>query len=468
MSYIYRLNETAVADEDGKKYTVYGIDAVTDNGYILESRSDIFFDRIKAEEFISLYDAVSGNLCSSEVVGEMNWAFDSDGDVTISGYNSNRFINVTAGDFDNDGKDTLIIYVANSKKTPSTRLHGLDYESEKYEVGCYLKEYDFADNKLTTLNRLENDAGYYKMGYDLLNDSYIAYYQSGTSSTSAYVRADVINGSTDDSSSNQYTKLTVDMVVGDFNGDRIDDLAVLSYFGGAGAYASEYNSTPQIKIRYGTTGTYTGSFVDSKGDEKYTIRTLSDADSNGYRKLLSVCDGGLACGDINNDGYDDHFVAGTKLYTNYYKDNRDALLGSYLQDEDTFAYCVLMNNCNKDFVQSEVKTMTANDWTYGCSPNAVEAVAFNGENASDFIFINGSLYTYDSSTGGFNTVASQGYTTSGFQFDGALGGHEEFMRSVVVGNFDGNNAGREQILFVASCRDKDSVYSFKKGMIAGV
>ena len=418
--------------------------------------------------YVFVYDAISGNLCSSEVVGEMNWAFDSDGDVTISGYNSNRFINVTAGDFDNDGKDTLIIYVANSKKTPSTRLHGLDYESEKYEVGCYLKEYDFADNKLTMLNRLENDEGYYKMGYDLLNDSYIAYYQSGTSSSSAYVRADVINGSTDDSSSNQYTKLTVDMVVGDFNGDRIDDLAVLSYFGGAGAYASEYNSTPQIKIRYGTTGTYTGSFVDSKGDEKYTIITLSDADSNEYRKLLSVCDGGLACGDINNDGYDDLFVAGTKLYTNYYKDNGDALLGSYLQDEDTFAYCVLMNNCNKGFVQSEVKTMTANDWTYGCSPNAVEAVAFNGENAADFIFINGSLYTYDSSTGGFNTVSSQGYTTSGFQFDGALGGHEEFMRSVVVGNFDGNNAGREQILFVASCRDKDSVYSFKKGMIAGV
>ncbi len=96
--------------------------------------------------YVFVYNAVSGNLCSSEVVGEMNWAFDSDGDVTISGYNSNRFINITAGDFDNDGNDTLIIYVANSKKTPSTRLHGLDYEAEKYEIGCYLKEYDFADN----------------------------------------------------------------------------------------------------------------------------------------------------------------------------------------------------------------------------------------------------------------------------------------------------------------------------------
>ena len=54
MSYIYRLNETAIADENGEKYTVYGIDAVNDNGYILESHTNIFFDRLKAEKFVSL------------------------------------------------------------------------------------------------------------------------------------------------------------------------------------------------------------------------------------------------------------------------------------------------------------------------------------------------------------------------------------------------------------------------------
>ena len=37
-----------------QKYTVYGIDAVNNNGYILESHTDIFFDRLKAEKFISL------------------------------------------------------------------------------------------------------------------------------------------------------------------------------------------------------------------------------------------------------------------------------------------------------------------------------------------------------------------------------------------------------------------------------
>lgn len=66
--------------------------------------------------YLFVYDARDGKLCSSEVVGEMNWAFDSDGDLQIHGYDSNKYIDIVAGDFDNDGKDTLIIYVANSKR----------------------------------------------------------------------------------------------------------------------------------------------------------------------------------------------------------------------------------------------------------------------------------------------------------------------------------------------------------------
>ena len=63
MNYIYRLNETTITDENGEKYTVYGIDAVNDNGYILESHTDIFFDRLKAEEFVSLC-----NECELELI----------------------------------------------------------------------------------------------------------------------------------------------------------------------------------------------------------------------------------------------------------------------------------------------------------------------------------------------------------------------------------------------------------------
>ena len=54
MLYTYRMREDTIHDEDGKKYTVYGIEAINSNGEILESYPDIFFDRQKAESFVNL------------------------------------------------------------------------------------------------------------------------------------------------------------------------------------------------------------------------------------------------------------------------------------------------------------------------------------------------------------------------------------------------------------------------------
>ena len=138
------------------------------------------------------------------------------------------------------------------------------------------------------------------------------------------------------------------------------------------------------------------------------------------------------------------------------------------------AYSVLLNNHNKGFVQGAVKTMNSNKWTQeSCDDKIVlyttaEAVAFDGSAVADYLFLNGSIYTYSATAGQFDAVSSRGYSVSGFQFTDGLGGKEELFRSVAVGNFDGNTAGREQIVFIASCRDKDDVYSFKKGMITGV
>lgn len=56
---------------------------------------------------------------------------------------------------------------------------------------------------------------------------------------------------------NRFNKLGVDMVVGDFNGDRIDDIAVLSYFfvnGGRGGHTNKNAYRPQVKIKYGKAG----------------------------------------------------------------------------------------------------------------------------------------------------------------------------------------------------------------------
>ena len=54
MSYTYKLNETTVEDEDGNVYIVYGIDAADKAGNIIESFTDIFFERSNAESFVAL------------------------------------------------------------------------------------------------------------------------------------------------------------------------------------------------------------------------------------------------------------------------------------------------------------------------------------------------------------------------------------------------------------------------------
>ncbi len=50
----YTLRTDIVTDEDNNKHTVYGVDALDRFENVLESVADIFFDKLKAEEFIKL------------------------------------------------------------------------------------------------------------------------------------------------------------------------------------------------------------------------------------------------------------------------------------------------------------------------------------------------------------------------------------------------------------------------------
>lgn len=54
MQYTYFLREDKIYDDKGKEYIVYGIEAVTLDGKILQSIPDIFFNRQKAEAFVNL------------------------------------------------------------------------------------------------------------------------------------------------------------------------------------------------------------------------------------------------------------------------------------------------------------------------------------------------------------------------------------------------------------------------------
>ena len=419
--------------------------------------------RTRKQVYAILSNTVTGKQCGTYIINfPLDWIADSDGDFQVNGYETNALLDVVAGDFDNDGKETVIVYVPGTKK--SATWVTTDLYQDINNVGSLLWElrYDADGNKLTSNHNNTTTGDGRSLGYDLLHDLYIETYQSGKSVKGA--RNDSIGGSKQDTLYNAMHKLSVKMVVGDFNGDNIDDLAVLSYFH-VNCITSDNKNVyrPQVKIKYGGTMPKEGSFINQKADESFYVcpeGKLSDGEVQSSSSM-NACN--ITVGDINNDGYDDIVVAGIKAEIDGYGET----------DESYLAYTTLLNNKNNGFIQSDYKTMSTNEWTYKStdgedivSPLAVEAVAYNGASAADFIFINGTLYTYNTATGELNAVASQGYKMSGFQFDGALGGHEEFIRSVAVGNFDGNNAGREQIVFVTSCRDGDDTYSFKKGLIS--
>ena len=60
MDCIYCKTTDIIADEEGKKYTVYGIKAVSavNHQEVLKFVPDIFFDQKRAEEFIAQCNAL--------------------------------------------------------------------------------------------------------------------------------------------------------------------------------------------------------------------------------------------------------------------------------------------------------------------------------------------------------------------------------------------------------------------------
>lgn len=416
--------------------------------------------------YAHVYDAVNNRFICSQAVGEMKWIFDSKGNLAMENFFSNNLITVAAGDFDNDGKDTIIVYVPNSCTTIGEITDVNDSERNN-SLGCFIKEYSFDNDTLTMHNNTVNDQGHNEIGDSLLHDGYIKKYHTKNGEGSADRKNSLYN---------YFNKMYVSMRVGDYNGDGIDDLAVLSTpF--TEAVDLDYLA-PQLKIKYGTGTGYNGilsdCIVDQGADKIYNIIDKTQPDKNGEYDAATMKAVSLASGDFNNDGYEDLVVVGIDSSGKVLPNVQAFLFDTTYPNKEKFAYSVLLNNRNKGFVQGAVKTMTSNKWTQESGDGGpvryttAEAVAFDSKAAADYLFLNGSVYTYNASLGQFDAVSSQGYTTSGFQFNDGLGGKEELFRSVAVGNFDGNNAGREQIVFVASCRDKDDVYSFKKGMITGV
>ena len=360
----------------------------------------------------------TGSDCSPQVeIGDFGYMFDGN-DFEVPTYSNRSFFNIVAGDFDGDGKESIVVY------TPESYNAG----------GCQIQQWDYDGDSLSQRGKS--------------NSLLMGYYND-------HPWYDV-----ERSEGNQRRKLGVSMAVGDFNGDCVDDLAVLSYchrLPNDEAKIDYYR--PVVKIVYGTKGD-TGSSIVTKSAAQSEEFYTSKGRSGGRDRYEFPVGASLTCGDFDGDGDVDLFLAGMLGQLGTWKNNNQQV-NETIDMKAGYLYIGKLSNSGNGFVKTTNQTIESNGWTDGGYHNnddvwqqlAVESVAINGKGrgAKELVFLSGTLYDASNNkpvavyTGDYFKSADDGAgsTTSISNCD---------IQSIAVGNFDGNKAGREQVVFTIALK----------------
>ena len=367
----------------------------------------------------------TGSDCSPRVeIGDFSYMYDGN-DFEVPTYANRSFFNIVAGDFDGDGKESIVVYTP--KQTPRNQASG-----------CQIQEWDYDGSNKALSQRGEGNS--LLMGY--YND---------------HPWYDV-----EDSEGNQRRKLGVSMAVGDFNGDMVDDLAVLSYchrLPNDEAKIDYYR--PVVKIVYGTKGDTGSSIVTKSAAQSEEFYTSMGYTGGRYYYEFPV-GASLTCGDFDGDGDDDLFLAGMLAYFGTWKKD-SSMVNENITMKSDYVYVGKLTNTGNGFSKTMNlnRTVESNGWTDGGYHDAddvwqqlaVESVAINGKGrgAKELVFLSGTLYDVS------NNKPVAVYTGDYFKSsDDGAGSTTRIsncdIQSIAVGNFDGNKAGREQVVFTIALK----------------
>ena len=366
--------------------------------------ANLVFD--KSSERLRLYVTNKDRRVSNVVqIGDGN---DTEYIKKLKFYQTRAMLSLAAGDFDGDGKDTLMIYTPGNNKDTAT------VDS--------IKEYTFSGSTLTDNGRVINLGDVIDGGRDALK---AMLYHDGNGDNE--LRA----------------HLSVDMEVGDVDMDGIDELAMT------------VNVNDLKEKSY-----------DGHTDYEKSYLTVYDYNNNKSwkqmmnKKLLNSNDGasGRARFAGVTIGYVSNAPSGSMppevVAVGYYDKN-----GNY-QDCDfdkskllaySYQYSTKDNSWTEKCKATEVVTNGfTNTGTKGDdvqNPIAVAAVAADGVNTQEYLFISGSMYKVDPANGKQLSILEG----SDKGHDRWLGGrliNNSGILDYAVGNFDGNKQGMEQVYYV--------------------
>lgn len=367
--------------------------------------ANLVFD--KSSERLRLYVTNKDRKVSNVVqIGDGN---DSEYIKKLKFYQTRAMLCLTAGDFDGDGKDTLMIYTPGNNKDTAT------VDS--------IKEYTFSGSTLTDKGRVINLGDVIDGGKEALK---AMLYHDGNGDNE--LRA----------------HLSVDMEVGDVDMDGIDELAMT------------VNVNDLKEKSY-----------DGHTDYEKSYLTVYDYNNNKSwkqmmnKKLLNSNDGpsgrarfaGVTIGYVSDkpSGTMPPEVVAVGYYDkkNNYQDcefDRSKLLAySYLYSTKDNSWT---EKCKATEVVTNGFTDTGTKGDDVQNPIAVAAVAADGVNTQEYLFISGSMYKVGTVNGSQQLSILEG---SNKGHDRWLGGrliNNSGILDYAVGNFDGNKQGMEQVYYV--------------------
>lgn len=331
-------------------------------------------------------------------------------------YQTRAMLSLAAGDFDGDGKDTLMIYTPGNNKDTAT------VDS--------IKEYTFSGSTLTDNGRVINLGDVIDGGREALK---AMLYHDGNGDNE--LRA----------------HLSVDMEVGDVDMDGIDELAMTVNVNDLkeSEYKLDGKTYTDFEKSYLTVYDYNYDYKNDKGswEQKMNEKLLGSNGASGRARFAGVTIGYVS--DAPSGSMPPEVVA-----VGYYdkKDNyKDCEFDKSKLLAYSYQYSTKDNSWTEKCKATEVVTNGfTNTGTKGDdvqNPIAVAAVAADGVNTQEYLFISGSMYKVDPANGKQLSI-----------LDGSDKGHDRWLGGrlinnsgildYAVGNFDGNKQGMEQVYYV--------------------
>ena len=380
---------------------------------------------------VGVYDAVNGKISSNNRwVVDASWIAEADGH-SLMQYSAYNYMSITAGDYDGDGKETIVVF-GSGDGTSAT-----------------LKEWYFS----TTESKIYEQAA----SNSLLHEYYIS---AGKGNSTAAGE-----------------KLGADLTTGDFDGDGIDDLAVVSYLGIEGEYDAadmvEYIA-PYLAIALGCGK---GTHIVNQSSHNITAR---DSATDGVFELTNSNEDGfvfpaspsIAAGNIDNDSCDEIVIGGysVKISGENAFTTLEGLVGE-VDGVQLFSYDVSATAVDR---VSSVNT-TVNTWTssmfelftdylvYLSVADAQKSFSFpqlsldfvrtNGAGTAEDLFVNGSFMTYSVHSTNWDFQWCDSYFNSSVTGVESWKAQIGFITNTSVGVFNDNLLGREQIACTVWIKD---------------